>query len=113
VAAKVRDVEEVRRHPARLAGFAPEAAGVSAALKQFLHLHVYNSAELVEERGRAAGLIAELFELLLERPDRLPPAYFEETARRPVRHVVRDYIAGMTDGFLRRTHAELAGGVSG
>jgi len=113
LAAGVRDVEEVRGHPARLARFAPEAAGLSAALKQFLHLHVYNSPALVEERGRAAGLIAGLFELFLERPDRLPPAYLEETARRPVCHVVRDYIAGMTDGFLRRTHNELLGGVSG
>jgi dGTPase len=111
--AGVENVEQVRRYPARLAGFTSEAAALSAALKQFLHRHVYNSPDLVDERRRAAALIAELFQLFLDHPDRLPAPYLDETARRPLHHVVRDYVAGMTDGFLRRTHAELlAGGPS-
>ncbi len=113
LAAGVRGVEEVRSHPVRLARFTPEAAGLSAALKRYLHRHVYDSPALVEERRRAAALIAELFQFFLEQPDRLPAWYRDPSARRPVHHVVRDYIAGMTDGFLRRTHAELlAGGPS-
>jgi len=110
--AGVRDVEEVRLHPARLARFTDQAAGLASALKQFLHCHVYDSAELVEERRRATVLIAELFQLFLNGPERLPAPYLDQTARRPLHHVVRDYIAGMTDGFLRRTHAELLAGAA-
>lgn len=110
IEADVEDAEEVRRHPARLARFTAEAEALSSALKTFLHRHVYQSEVLVEERRRAAALIAELFQLFLDHPDRLPAPYREETSRRPVQRVVRDYIAGMTDGFLRRTYQELVGG---
>lgn len=111
--AGVKDVEEVRRYPARLARFTAEAAAVSGALKRFLHCQVYDSPALVEERRGAAAMIAELFQFFLDQPGRLPDFYRAQTNRRPVHHVVRDYIAGMTDGFLRRTHAELlAGGAS-
>jgi len=108
--ANVRDVGEVRRCPVRLARSTEDAAVLTSALKQFLHHHVYDSPELVEERRRATTLIAELFQLFLDCPERLPAPYLDQTARRPLPHVVRDYIAGMTDGFLRRTHAELLGG---
>ena len=108
--AGVRNVEQVRHHAERLARFTPAAQALSSALKEFLHRRVYSAETLAEERRRATGLIAELFQFFLEEPDRLPRAYREETARRRVHRVVRDYIAGMTDGFLRRTHHELVAG---
>ncbi len=108
--AGVENVEQVRRHPVRLARFAPAAGPLSSALKQFLHRHVYNSEALVEARRRAAALIAGLFEFFLGHPGRLPAAHLELAARQPLERVVRDYIAGMTDGFLHRTHLELLGG---
>jgi dGTPase len=107
--AGVANVEEVRRLPARLARFTPAAQSTTLALKQFLRQHVYFSPPLVEERERTAALIAELFQLFLDHPDRLPASYLRETAGQPPHRVVCDYIAGMTDGFFLRTREQLVG----
>jgi dGTPase len=102
--AGVSSVEEVRRHPARLAAFVPEAAAASAALKAFLRRSVYFSELLAEERRRSAAMISELFGYFLDDPARLPESYREQACGQPPHRVVCDYIAGMTDGFFRRTY---------
>ncbi len=108
--AGVSTVEDVRRHPSRLACFNAPAAGLNSALKQFLHRHVYFSPPLVEERRRSATMIAELFQFFLEHPERLPASYLEEAAGQPLHWLVCDYIAGMTDGYFCRIHKEMLGG---
>jgi dGTPase len=105
--AGVQRLEEVRRHPRRLARLTPEAAAVNADLKRFLHKAVYQTAALVAERERSAGQIGALFEYFLEQPERLPEAYAELARSQPRHRVVCDYIAGMTDGFFLRTAARL------
>ncbi len=105
--AGVRDVEAVRAHPVRLASFTPEARLASAALKRFLFEKVYSSPPLLEERERSTAIIADLFQYFLRHPDRLPEPYAELAAERATHRVVCDYIAGMTDGFCRRTHSAL------
>jgi dGTPase len=107
--ADVQDVAGVRRHPGRLARFTPAAADSSAALKQFLRSRVYFSEALAEERQRSGAMIAELFQFFLERPGQLPDAYREESIGQPPHRVVCDYIAGMTDGFFRRTYEQMLG----
>ncbi len=100
----VESVEEVRGHPERLARFTRSAAETNSALKQFLRRRVYFSETLAEERRHSAAMIAELFQFFLDHPDRLPESYREESGAQPLHRTVCDYIAGMTDGFLRRTH---------
>jgi dGTPase len=51
-------------------------------------------------------MIGELFQLLLDEPERLPEAYREQSRGEPPHRVVCDYIAGMTDGFFLRTYQE-------
>jgi dGTPase len=96
-------VDDVRQHSARVACFSPETAAASQELKDFLRTNVYQSERLAEDRERSAGLIAKLFELFIEHPNRLPASYLEESAGQPLHRAVCDYIAGMTDGFLIRT----------
>jgi dGTPase len=103
-AAGLRNVDDVRRHPSRVACFSPRARSLSAGLKAFLHRNLYASKPLLRERERVRAMLAELFQFYLERPDRLPPPYGEQAAAGPVHRVVCDYIAGMTDGFFRRTY---------
>jgi dGTPase len=105
-ASGVRDAEDVRACPTRLAGFAPEAAGASRALKRFLFDRVYASPALRVGRARSVELIHELFDLFLKHPDRLPPSYREAAETEPLHRVVCDYIAGMTDAYLRRSHEQ-------
>jgi len=103
-------VEDVRRHPARLAAFTPETETANRDLKRFLHRRVYTSPALREERDRAAAMIAELFDFFLERPERLPAPHGELIPDEPAYRVVCDYIAGMTDGFFQRTYRQMLGG---
>lgn len=104
-AAGVGSVDEVRRHPERLAKFAPEAAAASRSLKAFLHGRVYHSDDLKLERDRSREAVAALFQFFLDRPEHLPPGYLD--SGEPLHRAVCDYIAGMTDGFFDRTFRHL------
>jgi dGTPase len=104
--AALTDVEEVRRHPCRIARIAEPAAGLNAALKQFLRRSVYFSPLLAEDRTGSAAMISELFEHFVAHPERLPESYQDGAGSQPVHRVVCDYIAGMTDGFFRRTYEQ-------
>ena len=105
-AAGVASVDAVREHPRRLAVLASPASATNAALKRFLHRFVYSSPLLAEERTRSAAMIAELFGYFLAHPESLPETYREESGNQPLHRVVCDYIAGMTDGFFRRTYEQ-------
>ncbi|MGE5645783.1 MAG: dGTP triphosphohydrolase [Acidobacteriota bacterium] len=100
-------VDDVRRHPGRLAAIAAPAAATSAALKRFLNSAVYSSAPLLEERQRSTKMIAELFQYFLDHPESLPDSSRGGFCEQPLHRVVCDYIAGMTDGFSRRVYQQI------
>src|SRR5262249_5137048 len=99
-------VEDVRISPNRLAGFSDIAAQRNAELKRFLFAHIYNHPAITEDRDRSVRCLDEIFHYYLEMPGSMPAAH-EELALSGARHiVVCDYVAGMTDQFLLRQHAE-------
>lgn len=100
-----KDVDDIRLAGRRLAGMRPEPAAVNRQLKEFLFRQVYSSGPLQAERCRATAEIWRLFEHYLQSPDRLPEPHLQRTSSLPLHRVVCDYIAGMTDGFFRRTFA--------
>lgn len=102
-------VEDVRRHPQRLAEFSPEAAEQIRELKKFLYARLYEQPVISEERERSVDALEQLFRFYLDQPARMPGYYFEQAQREPRHRVVCDYIAGMTDHFLLRQHRELLG----
>jgi len=105
----VRNVEEVRRYPQRIASFTSASAAANRGLKRFLHRDVYSSEALAAERRRSTGMIGELFDFFLQAPERLPDAYREQSRGEPPHRAVCDYIAGMTDGFFYRTYEQMLG----
>ena len=107
--AKVSSVEEVRRHPARLAGFSTRVGDQNACLKRFLNAQLYANPAIVEDRRGPVGALDQLFSFFLEHPERMPKYYAEEAKHMPLHRVVCDYIAGMTDDFLLRQHREHLG----
>ena len=107
VEAGLKDVDQVRAYPRRVARLTPAAAAASAALKEFLRSHVYMSPALLGERNRTSAMLAELFTFFLEHPGRLPAPYDQQAAGPAPHRVVCDYIAGMTDGFFRRTYGKI------
>jgi dGTPase len=108
-AASLKDVEEVRQAPRRIAVMPAGVAETNRALKGFLNSRVYTIQPLVEERKRATSGIARLFALYMENPGELPEGHRERIGPLPLHRVVCDYIAGMTDGFFRRTAERLLG----
>ena len=107
--AGAQSVDDVRRHPARLAGFTAETEETSKGLKRFLFEKVYSSPALREDRQRSMAMIGELFQLFLDDPSRLPEAYCDLARDTPPHRVVCDYIAGMTDAFFHRTYEHWMG----
>jgi len=108
--AKVRSLDDVRRHPERLAAFSPEVEQQRRQCKDFLYANVYLSAALKPEKGRAERVIAELFEHFIAHPETLPASYQEQAREQALHRVVCDYVAGMTDNYIFEQHAKLVGG---
>ncbi len=103
--AGVTDLDGVRRFPSRLIQFSGQSLETNAALKLFLRSNVYYAEKLVEERAECVRMVAELFEFFLRDPAHLPLNEYEPHA--PPHRLACDYIAGMTDGYCRRTYREL------
>src|SRR5579863_3842501 len=108
-ASGVQSVEDVRRAPRRLAGFDASMSAESAGLKKFLLERLYNHPVIVIDRERSVEALAQLFEFYMEHPEAMPKAHAELAEHGAKYRVVCDYIAGMTDHFLLRQHAELLG----
>jgi dGTPase len=85
----------------------PEVLHAMHELRRFLFERVYLAPALEPDRRRAERVIAELFEHYAARPDEMPQEYQRIPGDVPTR--VADYVAGMTDGYALRRHAELAG----
>ncbi len=105
--AGVETAEDVRNLDERLARMTCETERAKNQLKALLAEHFYSFATLVEERTSAVQKMEDLFEYLLEHPERVSPGYRESLETTPVHRVVCDYIAGMTDAYLARVHREL------
>lgn len=104
--ASANSVDDVRRHPARLAQFTPAARETSLQLKRFLYMNVYSSELLEEDRLQSTLRLARMFEFLIENPDRVP-GY--EGGGRSLPRAVSDYISGMTDRYFQRIYEALFG----
>lgn len=104
---RVESVEDVRRFPSRLVTMTQAAADTNRGLKKFLYDRVYSTPALVEERVRACDGIERLFQFFLDHPEEMPEGHADRIGLMPAHRVVCDYIAGMTDGFFRRTAARL------
>jgi len=106
--AGVETVDDVRRHPVRLAQFTKEAAEAGVQCKAFLRRHVYSSEPVVAERQGSMDRIAWLFQYFVTNADSMPQNYEEEAAGgRPRHRVVCDYIAGMTDRFFNQIYTQV------
>jgi len=108
-AARIEDVEGVRRHPERLVAFSPQVEEHRHQLRRFLYERLYCSSDLQPEKDAAERTVRELFDYWTGRPQALPASYREKTRHQPLPRVVCDYIAGMTDNFIQEQHAALCG----
>lgn len=102
--ARIGSLEEVRMHPQRLVGFAPQIAELRQQVKGFLRSHLYLSEALDPEKDKAEQVITELFGFWMVKPEHLPASYQEKSSEEPLPRVICDYIAGMTDNYISQQY---------
>ncbi len=78
---------------------------VMTELRDFMFEHVYQSDEQSRQQRRAIGIVRDLMDWHLERPQEIPATYRQDEAALVVQ--AADYIAGMTDRFALATHDRL------
>jgi len=98
---------DIRRHPARLALFSPQAEAERLQEKRYLYDTLYTCDALENEHSKAEEVVTSLFDYWINDPEELPLSYFEEVQTEGLARVVADYIAGMTDSFILLQYAQV------
>jgi len=110
-AAGVKSQADVRRHPARLAGFSPQVEAERLQEKRYLYETLYTCNALENEHHKAEEVVTALFDHWINDPKELPVSHFDEVENEGLARVVADYIAGMTDSFILLQYAQIKGSV--
>jgi dGTPase len=104
------DADRIRAHAWPIAGFSSEVSEALQSLREFLYSRMYNHYRVRRMQRKARQVVQELFAVLLEEPDCLPPDW-QERAGAPsdarTAQAIGDYIAGMTDRFALDEHDRL------
>ena len=108
-AAGIRSLEDIRRHPERLAAFSPEVESERKQSKDFLYENLYFSPSLADEKDEAERVISDLFAYWMEHPETLPRNYQEKAKEESLPRIICDYIAGMTDPFILEQYEKHCG----
>ncbi|HEY3131326.1 MAG TPA: deoxyguanosinetriphosphate triphosphohydrolase [Acidobacteriota bacterium] len=106
-AAGIETLKDVRLAPGRLIRFG-ELQERNEEIKQFLGRRLYCHEKVTTGRQEAETILKRLFEFYMANASRLPRKYFLRISEesRPPHRVVCDYLAGMTDEYVRRKYQE-------
>ena len=102
--------EAVRDHDEALAGFSDGMDAAFAEIRKFLFKRMYRHYRVNRMMAKAQRVIEDIFPLLLNQPNLLPPGWSEEAlaAKEDKRaRIVADYIAGMTDNYALEEYKRL------
>lgn len=103
----IMTAQDVRRAPRRLIQFG-ELRDHNEQFKEFLRRQLYSHEKVTSGRKEAENILIGLFEFYMDRPESLPPKYYSKIREQvlPAHRVVCDYLAGMTDEYVRRKFRE-------
>ncbi len=105
-----QSVDQVRRLGRPLVAFSDEMRANDAALKAFLFANMYRHYNVNRMTSKARRVVKDLFRLLTEEPECLPPEWqrcCDGKGRAGTARAVADYIAGMTDRNALDEHRRL------
>ncbi len=105
----VKSMEEVRRCPEELAAFSLEFRQEFLEMKRYLFQNMYRHSRVTRMEGKSAKVIQELFKIYESNPGILPNNTREKIKANsePLRRIICDYIAGMTDRFAIEEYEKL------
>ena len=96
---KIKTLSDVKKHRGVLAQFSEEMKKMLKELREFLFTHFYLNPKIEVFTLRGKRMIKKLFEYYLKNSNKFPKKEFLKKGS-DIRVAVKDYIAGMTDGFL-------------
>lgn len=105
----VSSVSEVRQHPTRLIAYSAELKSRNAALRRHLYERFYRHPEVHNANENACRQMEAVFADLMNHPEKLGVRTLSRLQQDGLPRVVADYVAGMTDPFLRDRYQEIKG----
>ncbi len=103
----VRTAEEVRGRKKLLVGFSKPVLKKHLQLKRFLYQNLYSHPNVRRMNQLAVRIVQELFEWYSKNPRQLHPSTRAKARHTPLKRVICDYIAGMTDRFAMEEHLRI------
>ncbi|MCI4590042.1 deoxyguanosinetriphosphate triphosphohydrolase [Sphingobium sp. BYY-5] len=107
----VETVEDVRALGRTLVAFSPDLAAQERDLKRFMYASLYHHPEQLAAADRARVIVTDLFRAYQADPALMSAEWRDDCAlAEPTRsRHIADFIAGMTDRFAEKRHAEIFG----
>ena len=97
----VQNVMDVRKHTGRLISYSAELKSRNAALRRHLYERFYRHPEVHDTNENACRQMETVFADLMNHPEKLGERTLSRRNSDGLARVVSDYVAGMTDSFLR------------
>lgn len=105
----VKNVDEVRRAPARIAAFGKEVAEKNKELKKFLRENMYSHRRVLRMEFKAELTLNGIFAAYAKMPGLLPEPVLKNEAHGALERRICDYVSGMTDRYALNEHKNLYG----
>ncbi|MBT9146501.1 MAG: Deoxyguanosinetriphosphate triphosphohydrolase-like protein [Syntrophomonadaceae bacterium] len=102
--ANITSHRQVARLSFPLVSFSSLMEKKNKQLKDFLARNLYRHYRVTRMAEKAHRVISELFRSYLMESDQLPPEVCKRANGEPLRRIICDYIAGMTDRFALDEH---------
>lgn len=113
-AANPQSVSDIRQNKNSLISFSDDMYAMHIELKRFLRENLYKHYRVHRMSHKAANVISELFQAMLNDPGLMPPQYKlkakqeeEKIADSGRARIVADYIAGMTDRYAIKEYKRI------
>lgn len=103
----IKTLQDVRTYRGILVGFSSDIRDGLAGLRAYLMDHYYFSERVREQSARGQDIIRRLFHFYTKNPKKLPDnflSFLDKGERAEI--AIKDYIAGMTDGYAEREAIE-------
>ncbi|MBI4235642.1 deoxyguanosinetriphosphate triphosphohydrolase [Candidatus Peregrinibacteria bacterium] len=94
----IKNFEDVRAFKGCLICFSGKMRMMISVMRKFLFENFYMHPKIMKEIEKGQKMVKEVFVFYMQNPDKLPKRF--QRKGDPFYVSVKDYIAGMTDGFL-------------
>lgn len=106
-AAKVQNVEDVRRQSKPLIRYSQRLQQANRKLRAFLYQNLYYHPRVATANQRACMMLEQVFAVYIANPRLLGRSASHRIAREGLHRTVCDYLSGMTDRYLIEEHRRL------